>query len=112
MIQQYVPGTPNVASPAPPATVAGIGGWNETTFFQAGRGYTCQLRLTYVHVTSSEAFKIETVYSAQGGVRYLINEKQAHPQENIPATFSLQTSSNFSFLIQNINQVRRLVSFG
>lgn len=107
LIQQYVPGTPNVAVPQPPATVAGNPTWNETTFFSAGRGYNCQARVTYVHVTSSEAFRLEHEYSGAGGVRYLINEKQAHPDESIPATFNLATSANFSFLVNNINQVRK-----
>lgn len=106
LIQQYVPGTPNTPNTGLPATVGGIASpnWNEQTFFSSSANYRCQLRLVYVHVTSSEAYRLEQLYSAQGGVRYLINEKQAHTQEVIPATFDLGTSSSYSFLVQNINQ--------
>lgn len=74
LIQQFAPGP--VPATGLPATVAGTAGWNESTFFDNGLGHGCQLRVEYIHVTSTERNAINSLYRSGDGLRYLLSDIQ------------------------------------
>lgn len=76
LIQQFAPGP--VAATGVPASVAGIAspGWTDATFFDSALGHACQLRVEYVHITSSERAAVGSLYRSGDGLRYLLCDVQ------------------------------------
>jgi hypothetical protein len=77
LIQQYAPGP--VAATGIPASVGGVAspGWTDATFFDSALGHACQLRVEYVHVTSSERNAVGSLYRSGDGLRYLLTDVQS-----------------------------------
>lgn len=76
LLQQWSPGP--VAATGLPASVSGIAspGWTDASFFDNSLTHGCQLRVEYVHVTSTERAAVGALYRSGDGLRYLLTDIQ------------------------------------